>query len=114
MSYLNPARIHFAGRFRADVSTVNNDDTHFDAATFTPNDQDYGNSNGWWQPSGTGAWRLCDCAITSAAWDGNFAKSGAGDPVVGMSLKNSGDRVDAKLVDLDPDQQMVSMIFGLE
>jgi hypothetical protein len=34
--------------------------------------------------------------------------------VVGLPLKNSGDRVDAKIVDLDPDQQMVSMIFGLE
>ena len=34
--------------------------------------------------------------------------------MVGLPLKNSSDRVDAKLVDLDPDQQMVSMIFGLE
>ena len=34
--------------------------------------------------------------------------------MVGLQLKNSGDRVDAKLVDLDPDQQMVSMIFGLQ
>jgi hypothetical protein len=116
MSYLNPTRVHFAGQFRADVSTVNNDDQHFDSATFTPNDQDYGSgaSNGWWQPSGTGVWRLCGCAITAAAWNGNFATTGAGDPVVGLPLKNSSDRVDAKLVDLDPDQQMVSMIFGLE
>jgi hypothetical protein len=116
MSYLNPTRVHFAGQFRADVSTVNNDDTHFDFATFVPDDQDYGQgaSNGWWQPSGTGAWRLCGCAITAAAWDGKFATTGAGDPVVGLPLKNSSDRVDAKLVDLDPDQQMVSMIFGLE
>jgi hypothetical protein len=116
MSYLNPTRVHFAGQFRADVSTVNNDDLHFDSATFTPNDQDYGSgaSNGWWQPSGTGVWRLCGCTITAAAWDGNFATTGAQDPVVGLALKNSSDRVDAKLVDLDPDQQMVSMIFGLE
>jgi hypothetical protein len=116
MSYLNLTRVHFAGQFRADVSTVNNDDQHFDSATFVPNDQDYGDgaSNGWWQPSGTGAWRLCGCAITAASWDGKFATTGAGDPVVGLQLKNSSDRVDAKLVDLDPDQQMVSMIFGLE
>jgi len=115
MSYLNPTRVHFAGQFRADVSTVNNDDMHFDSATFKPNDQDYGpgSSNGWWQPSGTGAWRLCGCAITAAAWDGKFATTNAADPVVGLPLKNSSDRVDAKIVDLDPDQQMVSMIFGL-
>ncbi|WP_375412054.1 hypothetical protein [uncultured Bradyrhizobium sp.] len=116
MSYLNPTRVHFAGLFRADVSTVNNDDQHFDSATFTPNDQDYGDNtnNGWWQPSGTGAWRLCGCTITGAAWDGKFATTGAADPVVGLPLRNSSDRVDAKIVDLDPDQQMVSMIFGLE
>jgi hypothetical protein len=116
MSYLNPNRVHFSGLFRADVSTVNNDDRHFDSATFTPNDQHYGDgsNNGWWQPSGTGAWRLCGCAITAAAWDGKFATTSAADPVIGLPLKNSSDRVDAKIVDLDPDQQMVSMIFGLE
>jgi hypothetical protein len=116
MSYLNPTRVHFSGLFRADVSTVNNEDLHFNAATFTSEDQDYGDgaSNGWWQPSGTGAWRLCGCTITGAAWDGKFVTTGAGDPVIGLQLKNSGDRVDAKIVDLDPDQQMVSMIFGLE
>ena len=108
--------MHFAGQFRADVSTVNNDDQHFNSATFTPNDQDYGSgaSNGWWQPSGTGAWRLCGCAISAAAWDGRVATTSTGDAVVGLPLKNSSDRVDAKLVDLDPDQQMVSMVFGLE
>jgi hypothetical protein len=114
MSYLHPTRVHFAGQFRADVSTVNNDDQHFDSGSFTASDQNYGNDNGWWQPSGTGAWRLCGCAITAASWDGNFATTSAGDPVVGLPLKNSSDRVDAKIVDLDPDQQMVSMIFGLE
>ncbi len=114
MSYLNPTRVHFAGQFRADVSTVNNDDQHFNSKVFTPDDQNYGNSNGWWQPSGTGAWRLCGCTITAAAWDGKFATTSTGDPVVGLPLKNSSDRVDAKIVDLDPDQQLVSTIFGLE
>jgi hypothetical protein len=114
MSYLNPTRVHFAGQFRADVSTVNNDDQHFNSAAFTPSDQDYGGDNGWWQPSGTGAWRLCGCVITAAAWDGKFATTSAEDPVVGLPLKNSSDRVDAKIVDLDPDQQLVSTIFGLE
>src|SRR4051812_7223984 len=42
MSNLNPTRVHFAGLFRADVSTFNNDDRHFDSATFTPKDQGYG------------------------------------------------------------------------
>jgi hypothetical protein len=116
MSYLNPTRVHFAGLFRADVSTVNNEDLHFDSATFKPKDQDYGDgmNNGWWQPSGTGAWRLSGCTITGAAWGGKFATTWLQDPAIGLQLKNSSDRVDAKLVDLDPDQQMVSMIFGLQ
>ncbi len=117
MSYLNAVRLHFAGKFRADVSTVNNDPTHYDEATFvccdqlikTPTDK-----RGWWQPAGTSAWRLSDCAITAAVWGGTIATTSADDPVVGLALGNTSDRVDAKLVDLDPDQQMVSMIFGLE
>ncbi len=36
MSYLDPVRLHFAGRFQADVSTVNNDPTHYNNATFKP------------------------------------------------------------------------------
>jgi len=94
MSYLNPTRVHFAGLFRADVSTVNNDDQHFDSAAFTPNDQDYGDQtdNGWWQPSGTGAWRLCDCTITGAAWDDEFASTRAADAAIGLQLKREGMR----------------------
>ena len=34
MSYLNALRLHFAGRFQANVSTVNNDPGHFDNAIF--------------------------------------------------------------------------------
>ena len=34
MSYLSPVRLHFAGRFQANVSTVNNDPGHFDNAAF--------------------------------------------------------------------------------
>jgi hypothetical protein len=54
VSYLHPVRLHFAGRFRADVSTVNNDPQHFDNQNFTPNFQLPGNANCSWQPAGTG------------------------------------------------------------
>jgi hypothetical protein len=112
MSYLHPVRIHFAGQFRADVSTVNNYAPHYDIETFKiPDDQLPGNANGWWQPAGTGAWRLDRCRVTAAVLDG---KAVPADPVVGLEIRDTGDRVSAKLVDLDPDQQMVSMIFGLE
>lgn len=36
MSYLSPLRLHFAGTFQASPSTVNNDPTHFNNATFKP------------------------------------------------------------------------------
>jgi hypothetical protein len=36
MSYLNPLRVNFAGKFKAAPSTVNNDPTHFNNATFRP------------------------------------------------------------------------------
>jgi len=117
MSYLNPVRLHFAGRFRADVSTVNNDIQHFDNQTFSANfqlPQRPGSPNGWWQPAGTGAWRLIDCAVTAACRrDGTTAVAPAEDAAVGVAVRESGDRASAKLVDLDPDQQGVSMIFGL-
>jgi hypothetical protein len=113
MSYLNPVRLQFAGDFRADVSTVNNDPAHFNNPAFLPKDRmpGPGATNGWWQPEGTGAWRLSDCKITGCGFaDGT---SGA-DPVIGMAMRDSGDRVSAKLVDLDPEQQSVSTIFGLQ
>jgi hypothetical protein len=36
MSYLNSPRLTFSGQFQADPSTVNNDPTHFNNATFEP------------------------------------------------------------------------------
>jgi hypothetical protein len=49
----------------------------------------------------------------TSAWlvDGREA---AGDPVVGAVLADSDRLAPAKLVDLDPEQQLVSMIWGLE
>jgi hypothetical protein len=116
MSYLHPVRLHFSGSFRADVSTVNNDTTHFDNTNFDPKFQTPGPgaTNGWWQPAGTGAWRLLDCSVKRACRDdGTAAATPAEDGAVGLSVRDSGDRSSAKLVDLDPDQQGVSMVFGL-
>lgn len=42
MSYLNGLRLHFAGRFQAAPSTVNNDIAHYNNATFLPSYQEYG------------------------------------------------------------------------
>lgn len=117
MSYLSQSlRLHFAGRFQATVSTVNNDITHFNNATFQPSDQlrqtDTA-ANGWWNPDGDGVWRLLGCAITSAFMSDGSAVA-ATDPILTLSVADSDDSAPAKIVDLDPQQQMVSTIYGLQ
>lgn len=117
MSYLNTPRLTFSGKFQADVSTVNNDPTHFNNSTFNPVYQDYQSGldlNGWWNPDGTGNWRLIDCTVQSVTYrDGTVETDPSNDPVIGMSISDSNTRTAAKLVDLDSQQQMVSEIWGL-
>lgn len=116
MTYLAALRVHFAGSFQANPSTVNNEPGHFDDARFQRRFQEpfsgSGDPNNW-NPRGDGAWRLVGCSVTSA-WHGDGTPAGAGDPLLAALVADSGDRVSAKIADLDPEQQMVSMIFGLE
>lgn len=117
MSYLNSLRLHFAGKFQANVSTVNNDPGHFDNAAFKPSYQDMqGNGplqmNGWFNPQGDAAWRLLGCKVT-AAWLPSGAVSSA-DPILQYIIADSDTMAPAKLVDLDSEQQLVSEIWGLQ
>ncbi len=117
MSYLNALRLHFAGRFQANVSTVNNDPAHFDNAIFKPQYQNMQGPrmvppNGWFNPQGDAAWRLLGCTVTSA-WMPAGAVT-ASDPVLGYIVADSDTLAPAKLVDLDSEQQMVSEIWGLQ
>src|SRR4051794_13959091 len=115
MSYVDPPRLHFAGKFEAAVSTVNNDVFHFDSAHFKPEYkqlQPPGSRNGGFNPRGDAAFRLIGCEVTGAYGPGGRA-AGA-DPVFGCAVADSDRRPPAKLADLDPQQQLVSTIFGLE
>ncbi len=121
MTYLGFPRLTFAGSFQADPSTVNNDPAHFNDATFQARLQQPESGslpdqqNGWWNPRGTGAWRLRNCHVTSVLYaDGSAAASTLADPIVGGTLAAANERVSAKIVDLDPEQQMVSEIWGLQ
>jgi hypothetical protein len=127
MSYLEAPRIHFSGQFQADTSTVNNDVRHYSNKDFQPNYQepmttgtnDKGETvieeyNGYWNPEGSGAWRMLNCTITSAVLGDQVFTDPSQDAVVGLTLAGAADRVAAKLVDLDPQQQLVSQIWGLE
>ncbi|MBX3655179.1 MAG: hypothetical protein KF686_13415 [Ramlibacter sp.] len=117
MSYLNALRLHFAGQFQANVSTVNNDPGHFDNASFKPSYQKMQGDqmvppNGWFNPQGDAAWRFLGCTVT-AAWTPSGAVT-ASDPVLQYIVADSDGQVPAKLVDLDSEQQLVSEIWGLE
>lgn len=118
MSYLNVVRLAFAGTFQADVSTVNNDVRHFDNASFQPAYQDLQSPpslNGWWNPDGSGAFRLIDCRVTRVWYaDGTTSADPATDPAVGMWIGGSAGRTSGKLVDIDPQWQLASAPWGLE
>lgn len=118
MSYLNPVRLSFAGTFQADVSTVNNDVRHYDNATFQPVFQDLQDGptlNGWWNPTGSGAFRLVDCRVTGVWYaDGSSTTDPSQDPAVGLWIGGSSGRTSGKLVDIDPQWQLASAPWGLE
>lgn len=109
MSYLDFPRLVFAGHFQADVSTINNTARYYDNEAFEPAFQELG--KGGWNPEGTGIFRLIDCGITGAM----LARTPVDptDPVLSMVLENADDRVFGKIVDLDPQQQMVSQLWGM-
>jgi hypothetical protein len=115
MSYLNAVRLVFSGQFQADPSTVNNDVRHFDNAAFEPQWQDYGMDAGWWNPDGSGAFRLINCVVRAVHYaDGTSTDKPSEDPVVGLAVLNANSRSSGKIVDLDPQWQLASQIWGMQ
>ncbi len=116
MSYLSGLRLHFSGQFQTNVSTVNNDAAHFNNAAFKAEYQqmqgpNMSPPNGWFNPQGDGTFRLLGCRITAAHLPSGEVT--ATDPVLSYIVADSDTAVPAKLVDLDPEQQLTSQIFGL-
>jgi hypothetical protein len=118
MSYLDNVRLVFAGRFQADISTVNNDVRHFDNATFLPEYQEFQTqdaANGWFNPTGSGAFRLIDCRIVRVGYaDGSETDDPAAESVLGMFVGGGGSSSSGKLVDIDPQWQLASAIWGMQ
>ena len=113
MSYLDGVRLTFSGKFQVNVSTVNNDAGHFDTGRFQPSYQQMQTEsalNGWFNPQGDAAFRLLGCHVTGATTGGH----GKPDPVLGCTVGDADARVCGKMVDLDPQQQLVSEIWGLQ
>lgn len=115
VSYLDTPQLRFAGDFQADVSTVNNDVRHYDVATFEPRFQQpregTGPRNGWWNPMGGAAFRLIGCTVQDARTDADAAA--ASDPLVSAHVSSGPERSSGKMVDLDPQMQMTSELWGV-
>jgi hypothetical protein len=106
VSYFDLPRVIFGGDFQADVSTVNNDVRNYDVDTFDPV-----TSDGAWNPTGSGAFRLLNCRVRGAYdEEGTAAKE---DSILTAMVGGSTDRVTAKILDLDPQWQLSSALWGL-
>ena len=103
MSYLDPPRIHFGGRFFTDPSTVNNDPVHYKVEKTDPSP--------WQNPFGQHRFILKDCQIKSAVGASGELKD---DLVVGKTIESTDKPSAAKIADLDVYQQGVPTIFGLQ
>ena len=99
MSYLFSPRLSFIGRFVSDVSTRNNV-----AGNYRPT----GPLDDLWNVAGGAAFELLDCRVCA---DSGLA---ALDPAQGYAVTGAIDRSSAKMVDLDPDWQMSSQIWGMQ
>ncbi|SRR5579871_868743 len=124
MSYLDLPRLHFGGIFYAGPSTINNQTPNYvpNAPVENP-DGTYSRSVAGWYALGLAQWYFQNCTILGAA-DAAGRWIGSGDPLIGAALdtpspqtpvsNGSGGTYDlAKLVDLDPDQQSRSEVYGL-
>ena len=100
-------RITFAGQFRADTSTVNNAFANYNDL-FLPNVT----INPGWNKNGTGEFSFFDCTITSVTYkNGTVSYT---DPLVNQSIIVNPYGPQPKLVDLDPECQNKSTIFGMQ
>jgi hypothetical protein len=116
MAYLDRPRLHFAGKFVADPSTIDNNPNDFEPDAPLSNDRHSPYTVGW-NPQGTHTFKLQDCTVRGAVdRNGVEISSAAADPLFGARVESVLDhyRYPAKLVDLDVDQQAVSQVWGLQ
>ena len=85
-------RISFAGRFKADPATTNNNWTHYDIDNFFSYDSQSENKGGKgrWNPEGTNNFILLDCHVTTACHiDGKCTEDASEDKICGTVLTGS-------------------------
>lgn len=109
MSYLGYPRLHFSGRFLADPSTINNTPNNYD-----DNNNQIADLELYWNPNGTGIFDFMECVVTKVVYGpGDEATTAEQDPVIGQTVAVVYTKAPPKIVDLDPDQQNVSELWGL-
>jgi hypothetical protein len=130
MSYLDFPRLHFSGLFYTGPSTINNITENYtpsvDLELPPPAPPDQFNMSGnvaGWNPMGAAQLWLEECAVLSAVGLGG-GEVEASDAVIGALVQSPSPKTPmsdgqggfydiAKMVDLDPDQQGRSAVFGL-
>jgi len=110
MSYLDVPRLHFAGTFTANPSTINNTPTNYNPALVNGPNPSLVLS---WNPYGNHAWTI-SATVQSFVDNTGYLHTG-GDPVIGASFESyiPKNQNSAKMVDLDTEQQGVTRLFGL-
>ena len=117
MSYLHTPRLVFSGDFRCDVSTVNNDTAHYNNNSFIPSFQEPGTgaTNGWWNPEGGATFDFRNCQVQQLALkDETVLSDHSSDVILGQIVCGADGRPTGKMVDLDPDMQMVSALWSVQ
>jgi hypothetical protein len=112
MSHWGRPRLHFAGTFLADPPTLNNRGANYAlAASGQPLIED--GATGW-NENGSHEFSVRGGKVTAVVDAAGVVRAAPGsDPAVGADVVSVPAPVVAKIVDLDPDAQLVSEIYGL-
>lgn len=128
MSYLSVPRLHFAGLFYTGPSTINNITQNYMPSTplTEPGQPTVLDPNAvLWNPNGVAQWWLQECSVLSAVDSkGTTITSSSADHVIGATVLSPSPTTPmsdgatgffdiAKMVDLDPDQQGRSALYGV-
>ncbi|HEU4886288.1 MAG TPA: Ig-like domain-containing protein [Thermoanaerobaculia bacterium] len=123
MSYLQLPRLYFFGTFRAAPSTINNIRANWNPNRPVPPAGELWNPEGLHQfqlLSGTESWIPPGANVTPTTIqslvlsNGTTVSSSSQDPLIGTFVISTNQPTPGKLVDLDPAQQLVSQIWGMQ
>ena len=111
MSYLDLPHFHLLGRFYANPPTINNQALNYDPATALVLQPRTVPGSVSWDPRGIGVYRMSGTVQTVLGADGSTV---ADDGLAHATLASTDAPVAAKLVNLDPQQQNTSAVYGME